>query len=253
VSFFQVEDLSIRFGGVAALANVSLEVEEGEIYGLIGPNGAGKTTLINCISGFFRPDEGYIRFRHKDISGRSAHEIAREGIARTFQNLELLPEMSVFDNILMGMHEHIQSNVFSEMFYLPKARKQEKKAQERTNELLEFLGLVHIKDELAVELPYGLRKLVEFGRALATQPRLLLLDEPAAGMNSEEIQEFAGFIQDIHKRLKLSILVVEHIMDLIMGISHRIGVLNFGIKIAEGTPSEIQSNEAVIEAYLGEE
>ena len=272
-TILQVEHVTMQFGGVVAVNNLSLEVREGEIVAIIGPNGAGKTTAFNVITGVYAPTNGLVRFdgecvvenyprgkMKKNYLGEDAgmfgevkeptpDELTRLGMARTFQNIRLWKSMTVFDNILVAKHMKRTSNLFSAAFRLNSA--QEEQQRREVMELLEIVGLADVKDELATSLPYGKQRRLEIARALATKPKLLLLDEPAAGMNPQETQDLTHFIGQIRKDFDVTILLIEHHMDLVMDISDRIYVLDFGRLIAQGTPEEIQKNEKVIDAYLG--
>ena len=271
----QVENVTMQFGGVVAVNNLSLEVNRGEFVALIGPNGAGKTTAFNCITGVYQPTNGIVRFEDspivvnhpqgkmkKEYAGKNAEKYVNEkvlaptpdiitkmGVARTFQNIRLWKSMTVFENVLIAKHMRAKQNVFSAA--LRTSKKEELRMREETETLLKEQDLWDVRDELATGLPYGKQRRLEIARALATDPKLLLLDEPAAGMNPQETLELAAFIHDIRDKYNLSILLIEHHMDLVMNISDRIYVLDFGSLIAEGVPAEIQSNQRVIDAYLG--
>lgn len=272
-SILRVENATMQFGGVVAVDNLSLEVNRNEIVSLIGPNGAGKTTAFNVITGVYAPTNGAIYFKDQMITcnypkgsmkklyaGQNAgmytktirqtpDKITKLGMARTFQNIRLFKELSAFENVLIAKHMHAKANFISATFGLNS--KEERAMREETMELLEILGLSHVKDEVAQSLPYGQQRQLEIARALATKPELLLLDEPAAGMNPQETKDLTAFIYDIRSKFNITVLMIEHHMDLVMDISDRIYVLDFGKLIASGTPEEIQNNQRVIDAYLG--
>jgi branched-chain amino acid transport system ATP-binding protein len=248
-----LDKISISFGGLKAVDGVSFDVREGEIYGLIGPNGAGKTTVFNIISGFYKCDSGRVSFRGQDLTGVKVYKIIQKGVARTFQNVELFKHMTVIDNLLVGDIINSKYSILSAMFSLPHVKKRERQQKEKALKILELLGLAMYTDQYVINLPYGVQKLVELGRALISCPKILLLDEPAAGMNEVETLALAERIRNIRDKFNITVLLVEHDMGLVMNICDRISVMNFGKKIGEGTPKEIQSNPVVIQAYLGEE
>jgi branched-chain amino acid transport system ATP-binding protein len=247
----QLSGISKRFGGLDALLDIELNVMPGQIYSIIGPNGAGKTTLFNLASCLLEPSTGQIVFNDENITGLAAHQLSKRGMARTFQNLAVFKHETVIDNILTGMHAHLNTNIWSAAMFWGSARKAEIAAREQAEEIVEFLEIETIRDMPVGTLSYGLQKRVELGRALAMRPRLLLLDEMVSGMNQEETEDIARFVLDIREALDTTILMIEHDMDVVMDISDRIHVLNFGRRIASGTPKEISHNQEVIEAYLG--
>jgi len=255
MDYFRVENLSISFGGLKAVHEVSFGVEKNRIFSIIGPNGSGKTTIFNLISGIYRPDGGGVFLEGAGLTGLSPDRIARRGIARTFQNIELFSNASVMDNLLLGRHIHMKTGVFSGAFLWgrrSRAAREEMRNREVVERIIDFLDLQSVRDLPVASLPYGKRKLVELGRALALEPKLLLLDEPSAGMNTEEKEDLNLWIRDIREDYDVTILLIEHDMNMIMGISDRIMAMNQGQTIVEGTPREVQSHPEVIRAYLGE-
>lgn len=247
-----VDDLSLSFGGLKALTGVTFEVLAGSITALIGPNGAGKTSLFNCISGFYRPNAGSIRVEGRDISRIHPPERARMGLARTFQNIALFRGMTVLDNIKLGRHSQMRTNLLDGLIYWGRAKREEIEVRAEIEErVIDFLEINHIRDRSVASLPYGLRKRVELARALAMRPKILMLDEPVAGMNREETEDMARFILDVKEEWGVTILMVEHDMGLVMDISDHVVVLNFGQVIARGRPHEVTANEEVVQAYLG--
>lgn len=249
----EVQDILLRFEGLTAVAGVSFAVGPRELFAIIGPNGAGKTSIFNCISGVYRPQEGRISFLDHVITDKEPHEIAAMGVARTFQNVELFRNLTLLDNIMLGRHHHLKYGVLSAMKHLGKARKAEVRHRAIVEEIIEFLELEPYRRFPAGLLPYGIQKRVELGRALAMQPKLLLLDEPATGMNLEETEDMARFILDIREELQVAMILVEHHMGLVMDIADRILVLDFGRPVALDVPARIQQNPDVIRAYLGEQ
>jgi branched-chain amino acid transport system ATP-binding protein len=251
-----VDDIYLAFGGVQALTAVSLQVRQSEITAIIGPNGAGKTSLLNCVSGLYHPQEGKITFyngREHLLTNLKPYEIARLGIARSFQNIELFKHMTVLDNIMLGRHVHLKSNILSGGLFWGRAQKEEIENRRFLEDIIDLLEIEAIRKKTVGTLSYGLQKRVELARALAVQPSLLVLDEPMAGMNNEEKEDMARFILDVNEEHGVSVIIIEHDMGVVMDISDHIVVLNFGMKIGDGTPDEVQQNSEVVQAYLGEE
>jgi len=256
MAYFSIKNLSISFGGLKAVNDISFDVEENEIFSIIGPNGSGKTTIFNLISGIYRPDTGVVFMEGEDMVGKTPDRIAKQGIARTFQNIELFANATVMDNLMLGRHIHMKTGVFGGAFMFGKwsrAAREEVENREKVEEIIDFLELQSVRDQFVGSLAYGKRKLVEVGRALALEPKVMLLDEPSAGMNTEEKDDLTIWIKDIQEDYKVTILLIEHDMNMIMGISDRVFAMNQGQKIVLGTTQEVQRNPEVIKAYLGEE
>ena len=251
MSSLKFNDVTLKFGGITALNNVSFEVKPKTLYAIIGPNGAGKTSIFNCISGIYRPTEGSVNYGDSDIKDLRPDQVANLGIARTFQNIELFENMTVLDNILIGAHRHLNYGPISSLFFSNKTRKSELEARRIAEDIIDFLEIEQFRYSYIMSLPYGVQKRVEIGRALAMDPELILLDEPAAGMNNEETEDIARFIIDIHEEMKKTVILVDHDMNMVMDIAEEVMVLNFGEKLAEGKPEEIVKDSKVIEAYLG--
>ncbi len=249
----QLTNINLAFGGVKAISGVSIDIIEGKIHAIIGPNGAGKTSIFNVISGVYKPQTGSVFFEGQEITGRKPHKIAAMGIARTFQNIALFKGMTVLDNLMMGRHVHMKRGFFSNGLYWGVSDREEIENRMIVEDIIDFLEIENIRKKVVGTLPYGLQKRVELGRALALRPKVLLLDEPMAGMNLEEKEDMARYIIDINEERGDTIILIEHDMGVVMDISHTISVLDFGVKIAEGDPREVSNNKHVIHAYLGEE
>jgi branched-chain amino acid transport system ATP-binding protein len=252
VSFFRIDGLTKKFGGLTAVDNVSFEVKQGEVYTIIGPNGAGKTTIFNMVSLIYPPTQGTITFQDEDLTGMAPDRVAAKGIGRTFQNIELFEHATVLQNMLIGCHAHAKTNVFAELLFLPSVKRRELEHRAQVEKVIDFLDLQSMRDSMVAGLPYGVRKVVELARALCTQPKLLLLDEPSSGLNVEETDDMAFWIQDIKNDLGVTVLMVEHDMTLVSRVSDRVLAVNYGKMLAEGTPAEVQSHPEVISAYLGQ-
>lgn len=248
----EVKDLTLKFGGITALNKIDLEVHSGELVAIIGPNGAGKTSLLNCITGYYKPQEGQIFFNGDDITNLSTHKLTDLGIGRTYQNIELFPGMTVLSNMLLARHIHCHYNVGKASIFAKSVREEEVRHREILEELIDFLEMQSLRKQLVGALPYGMRKRVELGRALALEPKLLVLDEPFAGMTLEEKEDMVRFLMELNEAWNQTMILVEHDMSVVMSISERIAVLDFGVKLAEGTPDFIQSHPQVIKAYLGD-
>jgi len=251
MTFFRAENLAINFGGIRAVDDVSFTVQKDEVFTIIGPNGAGKTTIFNLVSRIYDPTAGRLIFEDRDITATPPHRIAELGIARTFQNIELFEHATLLQNLLLARHVHSRSSFFSELLFLPSVRRMEVEHREAVEKVIDFLDLQPYRDTFVVNLPYGARKIAELARALCTDPKLLLLDEPSSGLNVEETDEMAFWIEDIKNLLGISVLMVEHDMKLVAAVSDRVLALNFGRPLATGTPLEVQSHPEVIRAYIG--
>ena len=251
MSLLHVEELAINFGGISALAGVSFDVEPGSVFTIIGPNGAGKTTIFNLLSRIYEPTRGRMIFQGDDVTHVPPHDIARRGIARTFQNIELFEHATVLQNFLLGRHAHKRSRFWEELLFLPRVRALELEHREAVEKIIDFLDLQPYRDSFIVNLPYGVRKVVEMGRALCTQPTLLLLDEPSSGLSVEETEGMAFWIQDIRTLLGITVLMVEHDMSLVSAVSDRVLALNYGRVLAVGSAREVQAHPDVVKAYLG--
>ena len=249
----RVENISLSFGGVRAISGVSLDVQPGEIFAIIGPNGAGKTSMLNCICGLYRPQEGRIMYGDTNLVKTPSHHLPKLGIARTFQNIELFSHMTVLDNLMLGRHVHMKKDIFSSFLYYGRARREEIRNREFVEHVIDLLEIQAIRKQQVGALAYGLQKRVELGRALAMNPGLILLDEPMAGMNAEEKEDMARFILDINEEWGITTILIEHDMGVVMDISDRVAVLDFGRRIGIGTPDEVRENPDVIRAYLGED
>lgn len=253
MALLSLQDIHLSFGGVKAINGVSIDIEEGKIHAIIGPNGAGKTSIFNVISGVYRPQKGRVLFEGRNITGMKPHRIAALGIARTFQNIALFRGMTVLDNLMMGRHVHMKKGFFSNGLYWLGTEKEEIENRKIVEDIIDFLEIENIRKKVVGTLPYGLQKRVELGRALALKPKILLLDEPMAGMNLEEKEDMARYIIDINEEWGVTVLLIEHDMGVVMDISHRVSVLDFGTKISEGEPMEVANDPHVIRAYIGEE
>jgi branched-chain amino acid transport system ATP-binding protein len=248
----EVKNLTLQFGGITALNKIGLKVHTGELVAVIGPNGAGKTSLLNCITGYYKPQAGQIFFNGEDITHLSTHHLTKRGIGRTYQNIELFPGMTVLSNMLLARHVHCNYNIGRASLFLKSVRNEEVRHRKVLEELIDFLEMQSLRKQLVSSLPYGMRKRVELGRALALEPKLLVLDEPFAGMTLEEKEDMVRFLMELNKAWSQTMILVEHDMSVVMSISERIAVLDFGVKLAEGSPDFIQNHPQVIKAYLGD-
>jgi branched-chain amino acid transport system ATP-binding protein len=253
MTLFAARDIAIQFGGIKAVDAVTFAVNEGEVFSIIGPNGAGKTTIFNLISRIYNPTSGELTFNGQNITRAPPHEIASLGIARTFQNIELFAQATLLQNLLIGRHCHVHNNLISQLCFLPSTRRAELEHREKVEDIIAFLDLQRYRDTLIANLPYGVRKVVELGRALCVEPKLLLLDEPSSGLNVEETEGMAFWIEDIKKDLGITVIMVEHDMKLVSAVSDRVMALNYGRVIALGTPHEVQTHPEVVRAYIGGE
>ncbi len=253
MSLFRAEDIAIRFGGIRAVDAVTFDVQQGEVFSIIGPNGAGKTTIFNLISRIYSPTSGRLVFQDQDITDIPPYRIAGLGIARTFQNIELFSNATLLQNLLIGRHCHTGTGILAQLAFLPSVRREELRHREKAEDVIAFLGLERYRDTLIANLPYGVRKVVELGRALCIEPKLLLLDEPSSGLNVEETEGMGFWIEDIKKDLGITVIMVEHDMNLVRQVSDRVMALNYGRVLAMGTPEEVQSHPEVVRAYIGGE
>jgi branched-chain amino acid transport system ATP-binding protein len=251
--YLNVEDLEVRFGGIVAIRDLSFQVEKGEIFAIIGPNGAGKTTIFNCINGISKPEKGKISFMEVDLLSLRPHQVVSLGIARTFQNIELFMHMTVMENLLLGRHWRMKGGIISSFLFTKMVKKEELEAREKIEEIIDFLDIQAIRNQIVANLPFGMQKLVELGRAMAMEPQLILLDEPAGGLSVEEREDLALRILEMRRHLRKTLVIIEHDLRFVMDISDRVMVMDRGIKIAEGIPQEVQRSPLVLKVYLGEE